>query len=240
MVVRIAKVESRGLSQSEQNHAQDRRPSIGNAMKDKHVIPLLGSCLPFLLVGHRPVIGRRGNIAPCIDREVGFDVFGDVRLGHKLRVGFDECRSSFRIFLELRASHNDVFVEVFLHGGKIPLSPRSIDSIERFTDVFHQMVPLAVTDSSASALSAESLRSDNRSLCARNNPTGTTATNVTSQSMMPQLTASSFGTICKTWSIALMVASCEPPPTPGNCTIEPIMLDPIRRRTFVVLMACIG
>src|ERR1700674_5829029 len=61
-----------------------------------------------------------------------------------------------------------------------------------------------------------------------------------SDNMMPQLTVSSLGTISKTWSSALMVASCEPPPTPGSWTMEPIMLDPIRRRTLVTLMALMG
>src|SRR5438270_11621809 len=33
-----------------------------------------------------------------------------------------------------------------------------------------------------------------------------------------------------------MVASCEPPPTPVNCTMEPIMLEPTSTTTFVTVM----
>src|SRR6266571_5450244 len=51
-----------------------------------------------------------------------------------------------------------------------------------------------VLASSASWLSADSLRNDNLSRCASTNPSGTTATNVTSQSIIPQLAASSLGT----------------------------------------------
>src|SRR5581483_8058774 len=57
-----------------------------------------------------------------------------------------------------------------------------------------------------------------------------TAMNVTSQIRMPQLTASSLG-ISNTYSMAPIVASCDPPPTAGNCTTPPAMEKPISRIT---------
>ena len=54
--------------------------------------------------------------------------------------------------------------------------------------------------------------------------------NVTSQSKIPQLAAISGGT-SKTLDSAAMVAICDPPPTAGNCSIEPTMLAPIRIKT---------
>ena len=60
--------------------------------------------------------------------------------------------------------------------------------------------------------------------------------NVTSQSNMPQLTADSLGT----WKIAdsaLIVATCEPPPTAGNCTIDPNMLEAMSNSTSETVRA---
>src|SRR5436309_1361356 len=95
------------------------------------------------------------------------------------------------------------------------------------------------TISSCCSVSADSFLNESRSLCASAKPQGRTARNVTSHNVMPQLAASSFG-ISKTWSNALIVASCEQPPTPGNCTRDPIMLKPMRISTLAVLISCMG
>src|SRR5262249_49681951 len=70
---------------------------------------------------------------------------------------------------------------------------------------------------SSSRLSSSIFVSDTCSDRARPSPAGTTDMNVTSQSMMPQLVASS-GERLKTPRSMPIVASCEPPPTTGSCS----------------------
>src|ERR1700756_2463051 len=85
----------------------------------------------------------------------------------------------------------------------------------------------AISNSSDRWLSADNLRNDSLSRWASTSPTGTTEANVTSQSRIPQLAAISGGTSNTAESVA-MVAICDPPPTAGNCSIDPAMLAPIR------------
>src|ERR1051326_1094356 len=88
------------------------------------------------------------------------------------------------------------------------------------------------TSTSCFRLSFEIALNEIRSRCARDNPNGTTDTNVTSHRVIPQLAAISLGTPNKC-SNAAIVANCDPPPTPGNCISDPTMLDPINSRTWV-------
>jgi len=53
--------------------------------------------------------------------------------------------------------------------------------------------------------------------------------------MIPQLAASSFG-ILKKCRRNEIVANCEPPPTPGNCTREPTMLEPMSSKSWEIGM----
>ena len=80
--------------------------------------------------------------------------------------------------------------------------------------------------SSCRLLSSDSLRKDRRSKCASISPNGITETNVASHNRMPQLAASSWETPKICWRTEI-VASCEPPPTPGNWMSDPTMLEPI-------------
>src|SRR5438128_11983651 len=87
-----------------------------------------------------------------------------------------------------------------------------------------------VLASSARWLSPDILRNDNLSRFASTNPSGTTATNVTSQSIIPQLAASSLGT-AKRRGRAAMVASSQPTRTPGDLIWDTTSLEPINSTT---------
>src|SRR5262245_59097081 len=88
------------------------------------------------------------------------------------------------------------------------------------------------TSTSCLRLSFEIALNEIRSRCARDKPSGTTDTNVTSHKVIPQLAAISLGTPNKC-SNAAIVANCDPPPTPGNWMSDPTMLDPINSKTCV-------
>src|SRR5437899_12706263 len=83
------------------------------------------------------------------------------------------------------------------------------------SELLHQVEAAegGVLASSARWLSAQSLRNDTLSRCASTNPSGTTATNDTSQSIMPQPAASPLGTSNRRRRAA-MVASYDRHPTP--------------------------